>query len=120
VTADEAAAGTDAVEVIAGFDGTHDGVAAEVVVVRRARGGDWFLAGTETVADEALVARLAGRKTAQALDVKTRRDAVSSWLNRHTGPAAADKPGLRFTDTQARQVGEVLANAISQPEINHG
>jgi hypothetical protein len=120
VSADEAAAGADAVEVIAGFDGSRDGVEAEVVVVRRARGGLWFLAGTETVADEALVARLAGRATAQALDVKTRRHAVASWLNRNTGPAAVDNPGLRFTDTQARQVGEVFATAVSQEEMNRG
>jgi hypothetical protein len=111
VSSDDAAIRDDAVEVIAGFDDHYGG--AEVVVVRRESGGPWFFAGSDAVADPALVARLAGRPTPATLDVKTRRGAVASWLNRNTGRYASP---LHLSDEQARQVGEVFANAISPDE----
>lgn len=108
----------DAVEVIAGFDGT-----TEIVVLRRTAGGPWIVAGTEKVVDEATVARITGRagkprelELTAADGAALLREQIVSWLERYTGPEA--KPfDLQLSEWQLDVLGHIFAEAISEGRI---
>ncbi|MGK5677591.1 hypothetical protein [Actinoplanes sp. URMC 104] len=112
-----------AVEVVAGFDGSAGGV--EVVVVRRTAGGRWFEVGTDRVVPDAEVARLTGRigrsqdDTARGGEVGVPtgaelRDAVTSWIADYTGK---DAEPLNLTNEQAELVAQLFAAAIRDGRI---